>query len=443
MALDREIARLSRILVDTQRLSFDEAQARLRALRLEIVVGPDAVSAAGHTAVLTTVSVGRRSFVGGVRVVGAVDQRANTLLPIPGETLGQRCAQIGACGFEGAPTCRIGIGSFERADQIPTFLSWWDGWNAGVRIAQPVAFGGGENPLAGITAGALSVGAAFEFARGRTGVIPADANLWGTEDAPQFNEVFLPNALWIVGLGNLGQAYLWALASLPYEDPRKVSLMLQDDDRVSLENWATSVLVHDETYGMLKGKIAEKWAEARGFDTRRTDRRLGKLDRRVDGEPQLALAGLDKIEGRRNLAAVGFAAIVDAGLGRTVNDFDKFAVRVFDQNHPIDRYFADAVDDEPIERPEGAAYERLEEEVGRCGAAEVGGASVAAPYVSAVAAAAVLSRAIALASGCPCVPAEVRRISSLSLRKPLAPLAFQTRGIGHAGRPRLTLLHDS
>jgi hypothetical protein len=243
--------------------------------------------------------------------------------------------------------------------------------------------------------------------------------------------------LWLVGLGNLGQAFLWALASLPYEDPRKVLLTLQDDDRVTPENWATSVLVRNEVYGMLKGKVAEKWAEERGFGTRRVDRRLTALDRRADGEPLLALCGLDKIEARRSLAVTGFAAIVDAGLGRTADDFDKFAVRVFDQNHPIDRHFAGQTDTRPIERPEGAAYEQLEEEIGRCGVAEIGGASVAVPYVSAVAAAMAISRAIALASGCPCVPAEVKRISSTAARKSIAPVVFHTRGIGHAGRPTI------
>jgi hypothetical protein len=436
MALDYEIARLSKILVDTLGITFEEAQARLRALKLEIVVGSDATSTAAHAAVLTAVSVGRRSFVGGVRVVGAVGQRTNSLVPIPGYTLAEKCEQLGACPFEGAPTCRVGIGAIRVADEVPTFLLCWNGWNAGVRrMTEQAAIDDGQNPLTGIAAGALGVGAAFEFARGRTNITPADVDLWGAKPAPLFEDVFLPNALWLVGLGNLGQAFLWAMAFLPYEDPRKVSLMLQDDDRVTPENWGTSVLVLEETYGMLKGKVAEKWAEKRGFDIRRTDRRLTTLDRRADGEPMLAICGLDRIESRRSLASVGFAAIIDAGLGRTADDFDQFVVRVFDQNRSIDRYFDNQTDAKPIKRQEGAAYERLKEEIGQCGVAGIGSASVAVPYVSAVAAAMAISRAIALASDCPCVPTEVRRISAASTRKRLTPVAFQTRGIGHAGRP--------
>ena len=60
MALEREIARLSKILVDSTGISFDEAQARLRALTLEIVIGSDAGSPAAHAAALTAVSTAER-----------------------------------------------------------------------------------------------------------------------------------------------------------------------------------------------------------------------------------------------------------------------------------------------------------------------------------------------------------------------------------------------
>jgi len=98
------------------------------------------------------------------------------------------------------------------------------------------------------------VGAAFEAACGRQNHDGFKLDLWGLEGrlAPTFAEGFLPGALWMIGMGNLGQAYLWALGSLPYADPGSVSLVLQDYDRITEENWATSVLVKEETYGALK-----------------------------------------------------------------------------------------------------------------------------------------------------------------------------------------------
>ena len=190
---------------------------------------------------------------------------------------------------------------------------------------------------------------------------------------------------------------------MPYADPAGLSLVLQDCDKITEENWATSVLVKGDTYGVLKTKVAEHWALDKGFDVRRIDRRLLASDRLDNNDPRLALSGVDKFEARKLMADVGFDCIVDAGLGRTSSDFDRYRVTVFDRIRRIDRHFA-GQNDQPsgVAIPDGEAYQRLEAEIGRCGTAEVGGASVAVPYVSALAAAVAISRVIAVASGCEC-----------------------------------------
>ena len=443
MALNRQIARLAKILVDSEGIRFDEAQARLESLTLEIVVGDDAVSPAAHAAVLTTVSAGRRTFVGGVRVRGALDQTLNTALPLLAETLGEAAVEVGASEFAGAPSRRIYIGTSDADDGSWSVAPWWDGWRAGIAEVGGAISGMGDNPLAGIVAGALAVGAAFQAERGCDVQARSELNLWPVErpgeETPAFAEVFLPGALWLIGLGNLGQAFLWALSALPYADTTTVSLVLQDHDKVTEENWATSVLVRDETYGLLKTKVAERWAEAKGFDIRRIDRRLVAGDRIDNDDPRLALSGVDKIAARKLMAAVGFDCIADAGLGRTAADFDRYRVSVFDQTRPIDQHFATA-QDEPVkgEILNQEAYRRLEAEIGPCGTAEVAGASVAAPYVSAIAAAVAVSRLIAVVSGCACPPSEVGRVSSIETRRTAPHTTIQARGVRHAGRPIVT-----
>ena len=442
MALDRQIARLARILVDCEGITFDEAQERLRALTLEVVVGCDAVSPAAHAAVLTAVSVGCRTFVGGVRVTGAVDQRLNSALPLLGPSLGAAAAEVGAAAFDGEPARRILVGTVDNP-AAGSIAVWWDGWRAGTTKAEAGAGfrGAGDNPLAGVAAGALGVGAAFDAERDRCPDHQGEIDLWPAlgeeQEAPSFAEVFLPGSLWVIGLGNLGQAYLWALAALPYADPNAVSLTLQDRDKISEENWATSVLVADGNYGVLKTRIAERWALAKGFDVRRIDRHLVATDRLQDDEPRVALSGVDKVDARKRMANVGFDCIVDAGLGRTAQEFDRYRVTVFDASRPIDKHFvgqSDATHERPLPREE--AYRQLEAEIGRCGTAEVVGASVAACYVSALAAAVAISRLIAITSGCACPSNEVGRLSSLSARR-IAPMAtFSARGSRHAGRPK-------
>ena len=87
--------------------------------------------------------------------------------------------------------------------------------------------------------------------------------------------------------------------------------------------------------------------------------------------------------------------------------------------------------------PAGDAYRRLEEQIGSCGTAEIGGASVAAPYVSALAAAIAVSRVIAVTSGCECPINEVGKLSLIAERRVAELTAVTGRGLGHAGKPAL------
>ena len=441
MALDRQIARLAKILVDSEKISFDEAQARLRALTLEVVVAPEAVSPAAHAAILTAVSVASRTFVGGVRVTGAIDQPLNSALPLRAESLAEAAILAGASVFDGYPSRKIFVSTNGGPAEAWSVSPWWSSWSAGTAKPGEARWDAGDNPLPGIAAGALAVGKAFDAQRGRCGDIGAGVDLWPVrpgEIASRFAEVFLPGSLWLIGLGNLGQAFLWTLAALPYTDPADVSLVLQDHDKITEENWATSVLVKDEVYGMLKTRVAEHWALDKVFDVRRIDRPLLATDRIDNNDPRLALSGVDKVEVRKLMAKVGFSCIVDVGLGRTSSDFDKYRVTVFDRTRPIDKHFA-TLKDEPVGGaiPKGEAYQRLEAEIGSCGAAEIGGASVAAPYVSALAAAVAVSRVIAVVSGCEYHANEVGRLPFLEDRKLALLVKAEGRGIRRAGKPDL------
>jgi hypothetical protein len=206
---------------------------------------------------------------------------------------------------------------------------------------------------------------------------------------------------------------------------------------VNEENWATSVLVTAEVYKDLKTQVGEAWAKAKGFTVRRVDRRLLPGDRLEDGDPRIALCGVDKIAPRQWLAETGFECIVDAGLGRKASDFDRYRVTVFDAERRIDKHIEgqdDRIDGNVI--PDTEAYRQLEAQIGSCGAAEIAGASVAVPYVSAVAAAVAISRLIAVTMTRSLPSNEVRRLSEATPK--VGPSAVpQIRGAAHAGRPMI------
>ena len=83
--------------------------------------------------------------------------------------------------------------------------------------------------LAPMLAAALAVNEAFLYVSGHAGVAgrrtvglslwdPAPACDWLGDAVTEPALSLLPARLWLIGLGHLGQAYLWALGLLPFAD---------------------------------------------------------------------------------------------------------------------------------------------------------------------------------------------------------------------------------
>ena len=75
---------------------------------------------------------------------------------------------------------------------------------------------------------------------------------WLAGDTEEPHLTYLPSQLWLIGLGHLGQAYLWGLGILPYRHPKELSLVLQDVDIVTDSTESTSVLTRAEHVGQKK-----------------------------------------------------------------------------------------------------------------------------------------------------------------------------------------------
>lgn len=411
--VDSETSRIRGAFVNSGQCSFSEADERLAASRLSLFLADEAADTpAGQAAFLTATTTAARAY-GSVDVHGQLRRPLLLPLPLKADNLADAAAELGAVTAEPFPNRAVLIGPVRDHPAAWSVQAHWNGWVAGVAPGRTsTALGRGDCILAGVAAGALAVGQAFmaEQRNPRAGRTTQALSLWSpdtanpTEPGPLQAECYLPLALWFIGLGNLGQAFLWSLSMLPYAEPEKIILYLQDDDTVKKENWGTSILVRRGRYGALKTRIAEEWAEARKFRARRIDRRLDQYLRIADREPLLALAGLDRMPPRRLLGLPGFEYVIDAGLGATAADYRKVRVNVFDSSLDPAQHFEgieDDTDSRVAELMKLSAYQEIirNSEDGRCGAAMLAEQSVAVPFVSAVAGALGITQAIRIASG--------------------------------------------
>lgn len=394
--------------------SITKAEAMFRGYRLAVELHPSAAAdVVQQAALLTTIALGRRVFLGGIKVTGPLD--AKLAVPVPlGRTLAEAVQALGATleiGDGRSPTIVVSNSPGARREGfcIRTAVSCWRGGILPIHSElDPGA--GAAMPLAGMLAAALAVNEAYLFANGgapSAGRRVVGLSLWQPRpdvdwleaDANEPALTYLPSRLWLIGLGHLGQAYLWALGLLPYRDPAEVSLVLQDVDTITPSTESTSILTDASMVGQKKTRTMAIWAERRGFATSLQERLFAADFKRQPSEPPIALCGLDNAAGRRALDRVGFDLVVEAGLGRGHRDFRTMRLHTLPGRRHAAEIWKMAVTGEKVEdRP---AYAKLMADgvLDRCGMTLLAGKAVGAPFVGAVAATLVLAEVLRLLHG--------------------------------------------
>jgi hypothetical protein len=287
--------------------THDEAMALLRSFGLTIHVSASiAGSRDEQVALLTLVNVARRSFLAGVEVVGLPDAKPLTRLT-RARSLARAVADYGGRVVKqdnaAWPAAIIGARPWPETE-LPVWRLRWSGWRGGVVPADD----GDTQPndaaiaLAPVLAAACCAAEAFAWhAKDHVmaGYRPHGLSLWKpgadwlASDGTEPGITWLPSHLWLIGLGNLGQAFAWVLATLPYANPTEVKLALQDDDRLTKSNDSTSLLSFVRDVGHRKARKLGAWLDARGFDTYLLESRFGKLTTRTAEDPAVALCGVD------------------------------------------------------------------------------------------------------------------------------------------------------
>jgi hypothetical protein len=439
--------RTAKYFMDSGRAAtHDDAMGILRSFGASIRVGPEAAASIPHqVALLTLVNLARRTLLGGVEVLGVPD--APLLVPLArARSLSDAVVELGgtlaATGNPLWPIAQIGTVS------PPDATSWqltWQGWRGGVvplcdtrRLSDDTA-----NPLAAAMAAATAAAEVFAWhakdhpmaGRRAAGLSLWDPGAdWLAPDASEPALSYLPASLWLIGLGNLGQAFAWLLACLPFADRSKVELMLQDYDLIADSNDSTSLLSSLPLVGAKKTRAVASWLEAAGFNTALEERRFGPWTLRGPHDPAVAFCGVDNAPTRADLGSAKFELVVEAGLGAGPGGFRNFSLHTFPSSRRPDQIWRREEVGSALDVSAMPAYSALRDSgLDTCGLAQLASRTVGVPFVGLIAAALAVSELLRRLHGAEGM--EVASGSALNLndiecvRLPFSPYAF-----GHCRR---------
>ncbi len=431
-----QLHRHLKLVLDTgEAASLEDARSLFDSYRLGIVVGDGvAHSPTMQAAVLTAVNTGRRSFLGGVSVEGVLDVpllvpwgRCRTLE----EAIVDLRGGITNCA-PGVPRIVIGSKSIPSMDTEFAVRATFDGWCGGVTpLDQDLQLREQQECVpAGVLAGALGVSEAFQFVRGDNDVAgrrDVGLSLWQPDKTVNWLDAGglgpplerLPASAWIIGLGHLGQAFLWTLGLLPYASPEEVSLVLQDFDELVEANDSTSLLTTGALLGRKKTRAMATWCESRGFRTTIVERRFAGDFRVAGDEPRVALCGVDNALARAALENVGFDRVIEAGLGAGTKEYLAFQTHTFPASRSAEhRWGTQGHQPDAVTVANNPAYRALAQHgLDDCGITTLAGRTVGASFVGAVTAAVVITELIRLGLGGPQYEVVDGSLRSLELRQ--------------------------
>jgi len=406
--------RLALGLARQRRIHYREAEAILRSLSLKLVIDATSCqSVAFQAALLTAFNTGNRAFLGGVSV--EMPTNVKLLLPLPGYASLNEALQI--TGFTpqkiSTPSQIIYLGHSPINPETNSCRMDCDGWRGAVSdFDNPSNFNYGQSDdisPGGVLAGALSVHRCFLKATdipARSLEAPFGLSLWSPGDdwrnpvsiSPLLHN--LPNQFWVLGLGHLGQAFLWNLAMLPFPNRDEVSFLLQDFDAIEAGNFSSGLLCNEGLVGQKKTRHCAGWLDHLGFQTSISERKYTEHDRRTEDDPKIALCGFDRGRPRSFLGKTGFELIVECGLGDTLADFDQIHTHTFPSENNSAEALWGHIQDGPkkIEEKDLVLFTEGKQACGQI-AIDMAGKAVSTSFVGAMAGAIVVAELLRVFNG--------------------------------------------
>jgi len=417
------LSRISKLFIDRDETCIEDAMMRRQRYAVTLRCGRDVENSYTlQVAVLTAANIANKCFPGSVRVALDVRTMASPLLVWPSLKLTFGQALVFLLGPRALIDNDIpGDHNIVFGDARPAkgaLRVTFDGWVGKVGPIDMVERLPEREycPLSGIVSAALAISELFlSFAEMNVEATrrPVGLSLWHPEldithsDAIGIPLECLPGDMWILGLGHLGNAYLWSLSMLPYPEAAAIEIVLNDFDKVEPENVETGLIFDTKDVNRYKTRVCGEWLEKRNFRTRIVERYFDSSFRCRENEPRLALCGFDSNPARRDLATARFLRVVESGLGGTVHNFDTISLHTLPNARKPEELWPDLNSrevDKGIEYQKdlsrnNSVYSDLAKD--ECGRFDLAGKSIAVPFVGAIAGSFVVAEITRLLHGGP------------------------------------------
>jgi molybdopterin/thiamine biosynthesis adenylyltransferase len=294
-------------------------------------------------AYITALNIAHRVFLGGVHCV--LPSNIPNLLKFKSEYFGDLIPQFGGRVIDDSSMkddVKILFGLECYDDNCIEAVS--SGWRGGVNFTNQarVEFSDRNNliSLGPIAAASLACFYAFNKTYHLTSDeidINSGISLWNLNSGDEWhkdendgpNKLNMPRNIWALGLGHLGQAYLWTLGLMTFDEPNKILFLLQDADTVEKENTGSQVLSSEQNIGYPKTRACMKFLENLGFRTQILEKQLVTGDSEqnwMENFPFL-LNGVDNIKTRKSIRTNHLELFLDGATNGSSLLFDSFTMK--------------------------------------------------------------------------------------------------------------------
>jgi molybdopterin/thiamine biosynthesis adenylyltransferase len=184
-------------------------------------------------------------------------------------------------------------------------------------------------------------------------------SLWNLEAGNEWHEeknegpqnVYMPRNIWTLGLGHLGQAYLWTIGLMHCSHPNEIQFLLQDNDTVESENIGSQVLSFYQHVGYPKTRACMNFLERIGFKTQIIEKPFVEGDDCQDclNQYPFLLNGVDNIKTRKSINNDSFKLFLDGATNGKYSLFDSFTMKnISKYKKSVDQIWPENDSQEPI-----------------------------------------------------------------------------------------------